>query len=482
MNIPMPDFMPALPEMFLLGMTCVILLLDLFLTERSRVVTYLLAQSTLLGALLLTIMLYDNSRTLTFSDTFVLDPMGSVLKGAIYIATFFVFLYSKGYLRARNMFKGEFYILGLFGVLGMNVLVSAHSLITVYLGLELLSLSMYAMVALQRDSVVASEAAMKYFVLGAMASAMLLYGMSMLYGMTGSLDLTHINQVTAAVGSGQQVVLAFALVFIIVGVAFKLGAVPFHMWLPDVYHGAPTAVTLYLSTAPKLAAFAMMMRLLVDGLGGLHAEWQGILVLLAVASLALGNLVAIAQSNIKRMLAYSAISHIGFLLLGVLSGTAAGYAASMFYAITYVVMTLGGFGMVVLMSRAGFEADRIEDFKGLNERSPWFAFMMLILMFSMTGVPPLLGFWAKLAVIEALLGAGGLTWLAVVAVIFSVVGAFYYLRVVKTMYFDKADAGAAAIESTLELRVMLSANGLAVLALGIYPGTLMALCATALSH
>lgn len=479
MSFTMPDFMPALPEMFLLGMICFILLLDLFLSERNRVVTYLLAQSTLLGALLLTVSLYEEGRALTFSDTFVHDPMGSVLKAFIYLATFFVFLYAKDYLRARNMFKGEFYVLGLFGVLGMNVLVSAHSLLTIYLGLELLSLSMYAMVALQRDSVQASEAAMKYFVLGAMASAMLLYGMSMLYGITGSLDLGQINNNTAAMDN-DSMLLAFALVFIVIGVAFKLGAVPFHMWLPDVYHGAPTAVTLYLSSAPKLAAFAMLMRLLVDGLGGLQDQWEGMLILLAVLSLAAGNIIAIAQTNLKRMLAYSAISHVGFLLLGVLAGTQAGYAAAMFYAIVYVIMGLGGFGMIVLMSRAGFEADSIEDFKGLNERSPWFALMMLILMFSMAGVPPFLGFWSKLAVIQAALGAD-LVWLAAVAVVFSVIGAFYYLRVVKVMYFDKADAAAPAVSAGLDLRVVLSANSLAVLGLGLFPGGLLALCVAALA-
>jgi len=479
MSFSMPDFMPALPEMFLLGMACLILLLDLFLSERSRIVTYLLAQSTLLGALLLTVGLYEEGRALTFSDTFVIDPMGSVLKAFIYLATFFVFLYAKDYLRARNMFKGEFYILGLFGVLGMNVLVSAHSLLTIYLGLELLSLSMYAMVALQRDSLQASEAAMKYFVLGAMASAMLLYGMSMLYGITGSLDLGQISSSTGAM-DGNSMLLAFALVFIVIGVAFKLGAVPFHMWLPDVYHGAPTAVTLYLSSAPKLAAFAMLMRLLVDGLGGLQEQWEGMLVLLTVLSLAAGNIIAIAQTNLKRMLAYSAISHVGFLLLGVLSGTQAGYAAAMFYAIVYVIMGLGGFGMIVLMSRAGFEADNIEDFKGLNERSPWFALMMLILMFSMAGVPPFLGFWSKLAVIQAVIGAD-MVWLAAVAVVFSVIGAFYYLRVVKVMYFDKAEECAPAMSAGLDLRVVLSANSLAVLGLGLFPGGLLALCVAALA-
>lgn len=473
MNFEMPNFLPALPEMFLLGMASLILLIDLFLSERSRVVTYLLAQATLLATLVLNLGLYSEQTVLIFSDTFVSDPMGTVLKSVIYAAAFLVFLYAKDYLRERNMFHGEFYLLGLFGVLGMAVLVSAHNLLTIYLGLELLSLSMYAMVALQRDSDSASEAAMKYFILGAMASAMLLYGMSILYGMTGTLDLAEINAAVMA-EQGNRMILVFALVFIIVGLAFKLGAVPFHMWVPDVYHGAPTAVTLYISTAPKLAAFAMLMRLLVDGLIGLQGEWQEILILLAILSLATGNLIAIAQANIKRMLAYSAISHIGFLLLGVLSGTDVGYAASMFYAITYVLMGLGGFGMVILLSRAGFEADKLDDYKGLNQRSPWFAFIMLILMFSMAGVPPFLGFWAKLWVIQAVVNMD-MVWLAAIAVIFSVIGAFYYLRIIKLMYFDKP-LEETPIESGLDLKVMLSANSLAVLGLGLYPGALLALC------
>jgi len=476
MSFHSPNFVPAIPEMFVLGMTCLVLLVDLFLSERTRVVTYLLAQATLVGGFLLTLGLYPMGRVVTFDGTFITDPLAVVLKAAVFIAAFLAFLYSRDYLAERNLFRGEFFLLGLFGVLGMMILVSAHSLLTVYLGLELLSLSLYAMVALQRGPA-ASEAAMKYFILGAVASAMLLYGMSMLYGVTGSLDLGVIRHVVA--GGSSSIVLSFGLVFLIVGIAFKLGAVPFHMWVPDVYHGSPTAVTLYLSTAPKLAAFAMLMRLLVDGLPGLQGQWVEILILLSVLSMAIGNLVAIAQGNIKRMLAYSAISHIGFLLLGIIAGTSAGNGSALFYALTYVLMGLGGFGMVILLSRAGFEAESLDDFKGLNERSPWFAFVMLILMFSMAGVPPFLGFWAKLAVIQAIVGVGYL-WLAGLAVIFSVIGAFYYLRVVKLMYFDKAEEG-APLRSGLDLRVMLSVNSLAVLALGLFPGALMALCAAAVS-
>ena len=477
MNFVMPNLLPAVPEMFLLGMTCLILVIDLFLSERSRGATYLLSQIALVTTVLVTLKFSYAQPVLTFNGTFVSDPMSGVLKVFIQLATIVVFLYSKDYLRERDIFKGEFYVLGLFGVLGMMVLVSAHNLITIYLGLELLSLSLYALVAMQRDSIVASEAAMKYFVLGALASGMLLYGMSMLYGVTGTLDLGEMhNRIASA--SLNDLVLVFGLVFVIVGIAFKLGAVPFHMWIPDVYHGAPTAVTLYIGSAPKIAAFAMLMRLLVDGLGGLHAHWHDILVLLAVLSMAVGNVVAIAQSNLKRMLAYSTISHVGYLLLGVLTGTAAGYAASMFYVLVYVLMSLGGFGMIILLSRAGFEADRLEDFRGLNERSPWFAFMMLIVMFSMAGVPPFLGFWAKLAVLLQLVSAG-MVWLAGVAVVFSIVGAYYYLRIIKLMYFDKPQ-DSLPLQASADMRVVMSANGLLVLGLGMYPGTLMALCVAAL--
>ena len=380
MNFPLPNFLPALPEIFLLAMACLVLLVDIFLTDRSRGATYILAMTSLLGVFVLIAISFSSMRITTFSDTFVRDPMADVLKMGIVIATMVTFLYAKDYLREHGMFKGEFYILGLFGVLGMMILVSAHNFLTIYLGLELLSLCMYAMVAMQRDSAIASEAAMKYFILGAIASGMLLYGMSILYGVTGTLDLGLIDARLPDVQD--KILLSFGMVFLIVGIAFKLGAVPFHMWVPDVFEGSPTAVTLYLAAAPKLAAFAMLMRLLVDGMGSLQGQWQDILILLAVASMAIGNIVAISQGNLKRLLAYSAISHVGYLLLGVLTGTTEGYAASMFYALVYVIMTLGAFGMIMLMSRQGFESDRLEDFKGLNERSPWFAFIMLILMFS----------------------------------------------------------------------------------------------------
>ncbi|MEX2367397.1 MAG: NADH-quinone oxidoreductase subunit NuoN [Pseudohongiellaceae bacterium] len=477
MNFPMPDIAPALPEIFILSMACAILVIDLFLTDRQRFVTYLLTQATLLVGLILIVTDFSQDRVLTFSDTFVRDPMADVLKACIFISGMVVFTYSRDYLQTRQIYKGEFFVLGLFSILGMMILTSAHNFLTIYLGLELLSLSLYAMVAMQRDSVIASEAAMKFFVLGAIASGMLLYGISMIYGVTGTLDLALVAEQIP--DSEKQLLLTFGLVFLIVGIAFKLGAVPFHMWVPDVYHGSATATTLFIGSAPKLAAFAMLMRLLVDGLGGLHAQWQDILVILAVLSMGVGNIIAIAQTNIKRMLAYSAISHVGFMMLGVLTGTAEGYAAAMFYTLIYVLMTLGGFGMIILLSREGFEADKLDDFKGLNQRSPWFAFMMLILMFSMAGVPPFIGFWAKLSVLKEVI-ATDMVWLAVVAVIFSIIGAFYYLRVIRMMYFDKP-VDTARLEVSLDMRLLLSANGLAVLLIGLFPGSLLALCLAALS-
>ena len=405
--------------------------------------------------------------------TFVHDPMAALLKTSIFLVTIGAFVYARGYQTSKGSLRGEFYVLGLFAVLGMMVMISAHSLLTIYLGLELLSLSLYAMVAFDRNSSVASEAAMKYFVLGALASGMLLYGMSMLYGATGSLDLAEISTSIAAMEESSMI-LIFALCFIVVGVAFKFGAVPFHMWVPDVYHGAPTAVTLFIGSAPKIAAFAMAMRLLVESMGSLMIDWQGMLVILAVLSLALGNVVAIAQTNLKRMLAYSTISHVGFLLLGILSGTQEGYSASMFYAITYALMAIGAFGMIILLSRKGYEADKLDDFKGLNERSPWFAFMMLILMFSMAGVPPTVGFYAKLSVLQAVIHVDML-WLALVAVAFSVIGAFYYIRMVKLMYFDSPESDEPLVVNT-DLQIAMSVNGVAVLLLGLFPGGLLALC------
>ena len=477
-NFQMPDLMPAVPEIFLLTMACIILLADLFFTDKNRVFSYLLSLATLAITAALTVTLHSPETVYTFDGSFVKDTMGDVLKVFVYLVTAVVFIYSREYLLTRNIFKGEYFVLGLFAVLGMMVLISAHNMLTIYLGLELLSLSMYAMVAFHRDNADATEAAMKYFVLGALASGMLLYGMSLLYGVTGTLDIGGVQTAVGVLDESKKLVLGLGLVLVIVGMAFKLGAVPFHMWVPDVYHGAPTAVTLFIGTAPKIAAFAMVMRLLVEGLGSMHAEWQDILIIMAVLSMAVGNIIAIAQANLKRMLAYSTISHVGFLLLGILAGTQAGYSSSMFYAIVYALMGMGGFGMIILLSRSGFEADNLSDFKGLNDRSPWFAFIMMILMFSMAGVPPTLGFYAKFAVLQSVVGAG-LTWLAVLGVVFSIIGAFYYLRIIKLMYFDKAE-DTQPIETSTDMKVVLSANGLGILFLGLAPSSLLALCASAI--
>ncbi len=480
MNFVPPDLTPAIPEIFVLTMACIVLLVDVLVEQPQRHITYWLTQLTLLGAALITLVSFAEAPVVAFHGHYIKDPMGDILKLGIYIASVAVFLYSRDYLRDRGLLKGEYYLLGLFGVLGMMIMVSAQSFLTVYLGLELLSLSLYALVAFDRDSPVASEAAMKYFVLGALASGMLLYGISMLYGATGSLDIQSVGQAVAAMGDSNDLILVFGLVFMVVGLAFKLGAVPFHMWLPDVYHGAPTSVTLYIGAAPKLAAFALTIRILVEGLEPLHADWQQMLVVLAALSIALGNVVAIAQTNIKRMLAYSTISHVGFLLLGILAGTPEGYSAAMFYALTYVLMAVGAFGVVLLLSRAGFEAENLKDFKGLNERDPWLAFMMLLIMFSMAGVPFLVGFYAKLLVLQAIVNVG-LVWLAVFAVLFSVIGAFYYLRVVKFMYFDQPEERVPDLDISLDAQVAISANGLLVLGLGLYPTALMTWCIAALA-
>jgi NADH-quinone oxidoreductase subunit N len=466
---------PAYPELFLLGMACAILVADLFVSDDHRFITYALTQVALAGCFALTFLTANMDPVTTFTGMFVDDLMADVLKLMVYLGVGVMLVYSRPYLAARGLFRGEFFVLVLFATLGMMIMISASHLLTLYLGLELLSLSLYTMVALQRDSATATEAAMKYFVLGALASGMLLYGMSMLYGATGTLSIAELSALVVA-GGARDLVMVFGLVFIVAGLGFKLGAAPFHMWVPDVYHGAPTAVTLFIGTAPKLAAFAFIMRLLVLGLGAeqLLAEWQDMLVLMAVLSLAIGNVTAIAQTNLKRMLAYSTIGHMGFLLLGILSGSAIGYGAGMFYVAVYVLMSLGTFGMILLLSRGGFEAENLDDFKGLNQRSPWYAFIMLLLMFSMAGIPPTVGFYAKLAVLQAVVEADFL-WLAVVAVLFSLIGAFYYLRLIRLMYFE-APVDTAPIEPRADVRVLMSLNGLAMLVFGIFPESLMGLC------
>ncbi len=467
---------PVLPEMFLLAAACLILVVDLFLTDRTRLLTYGLSLATLIGAVALTQYAAGPERDIILDGSFVRDPMSDVLKTGLLLVALFGFVYAKDYLREQGMLRGEYYVLGLFAVLGMMVMISANSFLTVYLGLELLSLCLYALVAFHRDSKPGAEAAMKYFVLGALASGMLLYGISMVYGATGELSFPEIASAITS-GKADQVVLVFGLVFIVLGVSFKFGAVPFHMWVPDVYQGAPTAVTLFLGSAPKIAAFALAIRLLVDGMGGLVEQWQDMLIILAVLSMALGNVVAIAQTNIKRMLAYSTISHVGFIFLGLLAGTDKGFSAAMFYAIVYALTAAGGFGVITMISRKGFDAENIHDLKGLNDRSPWLVFMMMLILFSMAGVPPTVGFFAKLFVLDAVVSID-LVWLAVVAVFFSIIGAFYYIRAVKVMYFDKP-IDEAPLVAAMDTRVMMSINGLAMLGFGMFPAALLGVCQTA---
>jgi NADH-quinone oxidoreductase subunit N len=472
-----PNLAPVVPEIILLTMTCVVLLWDVYRGAANRMSTYRLAQFAIGVTLVAVLVTFPAERVVTLSGTFILDPMAALLKAVALIVGYLCFFYARDYLHVRDALKGEYFLLGLFALLGMMVLMSANSLLTVYLGLELLSLSMYALVALNRDSASSAEAAMKYFVLGALASGMLLYGMSMLYGATGSLDLGVIHKVASARGS-EDLILVLGVVFVLVGIAFKLGAAPFHMWVPDVYEGAQTPVAMFVGTAPKLAAFAMMIRLLVDGLSGLHADWSEMLIILAILSMAVGNIIAIAQSNIKRMLAYSTIAHMGYLFLGMVSGTVQGYAASMFYIIVYSIMSAGAFGMIIVLSRAGFEADKLDDFKGLSQRSPWCGLLVLILMLSMAGVPPLLGFWAKWAVLQEVINAG-YVWLAVVAMLLSVIGLFYYLRIIKLVYFD-APVDETPLEASQDVRMMVSVNSLFILLVGLFPGGLLALCLAAM--
>ncbi len=486
MNFVLPDLRPAAAEIFLLAMACAILIIDLFVKSPRRTATFVLTQATLVVAAYITFVTSSAEITYTFSNMFVDDLMADFLKLLLYVTVFVVMWYSRDYMLERApQARGEFLTLSLFATLGMMVMISANHFLTVYLGLELLSLSLYAMVALNRDSVQSTEAAMKYFVLGSLASGLLLYGMSMIYGATGTLEITGVAE-RLYMGTANKTVLALGLVFLVSGIAFKLGVVPFHMWIPDVYHGAPTAVTLFIGSAPKLAAFAIVMRMLVNGLIVLAADWQQMLIILSVLSMAIGNIAAIAQTNLKRMLAYSAISHRGFMLLGIVTGVVGGdaryalnaYSSAMFYVVTYVLTSAGTFGMILLLARSGFESDNLDDFKGLNKRSPWFAGMMMMLMFSMAGVPFFVGFFAKLSVLQAVVAAGYL-WLAIAAVIFSLIGAYYYLRVVKLMYFDQPN-DPSPIDAPFDMKVLMSANGLAVAVLGLFPQALMSLCAFSL--
>ena len=484
------SWMTMYPEIVLLVMACVVTLADLFVKSPKRTATYVLTLVSLGGVALLHAVYADAGQTLYgFGRMVVSDPMGHWLKCFAIIAVMVTLVYSRPYAADREMLRGgEIFSLSLFALLGMSMMISGQNFIVIYLGLELLTLSSYALVALRRDHTQASEAAMKYFVLGAMASGFLLYGMSMMYGATGSLEL---SAVLKAIASGQvnHLVLVFGLVFIVAGLAFKIGAVPFHMWIPDVYQGAPTAATLMIGGAPKLAAFAILVRLLVEGLLPLAFDWQQMLALLAIGSLLIGNLAAIAQTNVKRMLAYSTISQMGFVLLGFVAGVINGettlaanaYSSAMFYMVSYVLTTLAAFGVIMLLARQGFESEEITDLAGLNQRSPLYAGVMAICLFSMAGIPPMVGFYAKLSVLQSLLasGQGFYLGLAIFAVIMSLIGAFYYLRVVKVMYFDEP-VTATTVSASLDVRLVLSTNGLLVLLLGIFPGALMALCANSI--
>jgi NADH-quinone oxidoreductase subunit N len=485
------NWLAVAPEIVLLTMALVVAMVDLWVTHPRRTPTYLLAQASLAVVAVMHLVAFDAGHAVYAMQRMVVaDPMGHLLGFFATLAVMVSLAYARPYAASRDMLKGELITLAMLALLGICVMLSANNFLVVYLGLELMSLSLYALVALRRDHAPATEAAMKYFVLGALASGFLLYGLSMMYGATGSLEIAEVFK---AIGTGQinQSVLVLGVVFVVSGLAFKLGAVPFHMWIPDVYQGAPTAATVLVAGAPKLAAFAITIRLLVEGMSGVAQDWQQMLILLAVASMALGNFAAIAQSNLKRMLAYSTIGQIGFMLLGltptVVSGNtvsaANGYSSSLFYILTYVFTTLGTFGIVMLLSRDGFESEQIDDLKGLAKRSPWYAAVMAIFMFSLAGIPPTVGFYAKLAVLQAIVATNQASYivLAVIAVLLSLVAAYYYLRLVKVMYFDEP-ADLRPIESTGEVRTILSLNGAAVLVFGLLPGGLMAMCAQAIGR
>ena len=470
----MPNIMPLLAEISVLSMICVLLLVVAFMRTQQVAICYFLAQLTIVIAAAATLFQLQAIPQIAMHGAFISDPLAQVAKLVIYGLAFWIFLYARDYIKDRNMPVGEFYLLSLFSMLGMMVLVSAQNFLILYLGVELLSLPLYALVALRRDNALSSEAAMKYFVMGALASGMLLYGFSMFYGATGSLEIGTISQAIASTPPDHRLILLFGLVFVVVGLAFKLGAAPFHMWVPDVYHGAPTAVTLLLGSAPKIAGFIMVIRLLVYAMPELQAQWQQLWLVMALLSIGLGNVVAIAQDNLKRMLAYSSIAHIGYLALGLLAGTQEGYAASFFYVICYSVMSLGAFAMIVLLSHNGMEAEKISDFRGLHARNPWLALMMLLIMFSMAGIPPTVGFFAKLSVLAAIIHQQQI-WVATVAILFSVIGAFYYLRVVRVMYFEAPD-DELPISISWDNRFAISVNGGLILLLGVFPSGLLQLC------
>ena len=459
----------ALPEIFLLSAIVVVLLLDLFLTKPFKQVTYYLTQLSLLITAILAFNLIGEPKIIIFSGSFILDNMASIFKVFMAGSTMVALVYTRHYLTEHKLFRGEYFVLVMLSMLGMMVMVSGYSLLTLYLGLEILSLSLYTLIAIARERAGAIEAALKYFVLGAIASGLLLYGMSMIYGISGSINITDIATFAAnsTLASREMLILNFGLVFLVIGIAFKLGAVPFHMWVPDVYQGAPTSVTMFLSTVPKIAAVAMLVRILVDGMGAMHDYWSDLFMVMALLSIALGSVVALMQTNIKRMLAYSTISHIGFILLGFVTGVVEGYGAAVFYVLVYILMSMAAFGMVILLNKQGFEADKISDFKGLSKHSPWFALMMLAIMLSMAGVPPFIGFYAKLFILQQVISAGFIT-IAVIAVVFAVISSYYYLQVVKSMYFEDSD-NEITITAPMDMKLILSINAVLILVVGLFP-------------
>ncbi len=467
-----------IPEIVVSVMACIILVADQTRLERIKNLPFTLTLLTLLAVCVLTGSQVYRDSAIVIEGMFADDAFANLTKFMICLLGVAVFVYSKSYSQQRDIAKSEYYVLGLFGILGMMIMSSADHLLVLYLGLELMSLCLYAMIAFQRDSALATEAAMKYFVLGAIGSGSLLYGLSILYGLTGSLDISTIHA-TLVDSTEQNLPLIFALVFVVTAIAFKLGAAPFHMWVPDVYHGAPTATTVYLGSMPKIAAFAMLMRLLIGGLESLAPVWQDMFIIIALLSIAVGNLIAIAQSNLKRMLAYSTIAHMGFMLLGILSGSQEGYTASLFYVLVYAVMSLGAFGVIVISASKGDESDLIKDYSGLNGRDPWMAFWLMLLMFSLAGVPPTVGFYAKLAVIQALVDAN-LVWVAVIAVLLAVVGAFYYLRVIKVVYFDDISEQPIDFDTTTHTRVLLGFNAIVLVAILPWVGSAIAICQQAI--
>ena len=473
------NYWAALPEIVILAAASLILLVDLFVPDSRRHITYWLTQLTLLFAVCITLTTLRLDSIKGYHGMIIDDMLADFLRIACFIAVSLMLFYSRSYMVARGLFRGDVFVLTLFALLGMQVMITGDNFLTLYLGLELMSLSLYSLVAARRDHPRGAEASMKYFVLGALASGMLLYGLSMIYGTTGSLDLDTVARVIYA-RHESGLLLTFGLVFVVSGLAFKLAVVPYHMWVPDVYDGAPTSMTVLIGTAPKIAAFAMTLRILSGAMQGAAFDWQGMLIVLCVLSMVLGNLVAIAQSNLKRMLAYSTIANMGYMLLGFLTANRYGFSAAMFYTIAYALTSLASFGMIMLLSREGFESDRLDDFKGLNRRSPWWAFIMLLVMFSLAGLPPTLGFYGKFMVIEAAVSEG-FVWLAVVAVVTSLIGAFYYLRIVKLMYFDDP-VETMPIVVRGDTAIALSANGLLLLILGVLPQQLIGLCAIALTQ